>query len=101
MRERDIEGPSKRYARAQGWWVRKFKSPAHRSAPDDMFAKRKPNGRSQVFFVEFKATGEEPTELQLDEHEQMRTAGLTIYVCDNREWFREILEIEESKRLTE
>lgn len=86
MREKDIESWSKRLANKHGWWCRKFASPGKRSAPDDIFAK---HGR--VFFVEFKATGEEATELQADEHEEMRAVGLTVYVCDSREQFDKII----------
>lgn len=91
MLERDIEGWSKRKAKAAGWWVRKFKSPGNRSVPDDVFAK---NGRT--FYVEFKATGEVPTELQADEHRQMRAAGLTVYWTDSRLGFQYILDQEDS-----
>ena len=100
MIEKDIESWAKVYARKAGWWARKFTSPAHRSSPDDIFAK---NGR--VFFVEFKRTGEHPTPLQLEEHKAMRAAGLTVYVCDSRRGeelhskhlaFTEILDVEEA-----
>lgn len=87
--ECDIEDLSVAKARRRGWWVRKFKTPAHRSAPDDIFAQ---NGR--VFWVEFKAPGKKPTPKQLDYHEEMRAAGLTVYVCDTRESFNEVLERE-------
>lgn len=79
MREHDVEDWSKKLARRKGWYVRKFKTPAHRSAPDDIFIK---NGR--VFFTEFKATGESPTELQAEEHAGLREHGATVYVCDSR-----------------
>lgn len=73
-------------ARNHGWWVRKFVSQHRRSAPDDIFAK---NGR--VFWIEFKATGKEPTALQAEEHRLMREAGLTVYVCDSRRMFDKIM----------
>ena len=88
--EKDIENPSKEKARRAGWWVRKFQAPKHSSVPDDIFAK---NGH--VFFVEFKAPGKKATEKQEHEHELMREAGLTVYVCDTREMFAEILAKEE------
>ena len=89
MKEGDIEHWSVSKARRANYWVRKFTSPARRSAPDDIFAQ---NGR--VFFVEFKATGKKPSDLQEHEHKLMREAGLTVYVCDSRELFDEILEAE-------
>lgn len=90
MLERDIEDWSKKKARKAGWWVRKFMSPANRSVPDDIFGKH-----ARVFFIEFKATGKEATDLQKDEHKGMRAAGLTVYIVDSRELFAEILELED------
>lgn len=78
-RESSVEGRAKRYARSLGYWVRKFKSPGRRSAPDDIF--KHPHGI--LFFIEFKAFGVPPTALQLEEHNEMRAAGLVVYVCDN------------------
>ena len=91
MRERDIESWSGRKAKEAGWWHRKFTSPGNRSVPDRVFAR---NGR--VFWVEFKATGQKPTELQEDEHRKMRSAGLTVYWTDSRDGFAFILAMEES-----
>lgn len=92
VRESDVENPSKAKARAAGWYVRKYKSPGNRSAPDDLFAKH-----GCIFFVEFKAPGKEPTEKQLEEHALMRAAGLRVYVCDNRALFAQILAAEEKR----
>lgn len=78
-RESSIETRAKRYAKSIGYWVRKFKTPGKRSAPDDIF--KHPYG--EVLFLEFKARGKEPTELQLEEHAAMRAVGLTVYVVDN------------------
>ena len=89
--ERDIERPSVAKARATGWWVKKFKSPAQRSAPDDVFAK--PGRRG--FYVEFKRPGGKATEKQEKYHEEMRAAGLIVWVCDTREMFDYILALED------
>lgn len=89
MREKDIESWSCRLAAKEGWWHRKFCSPGKRSAPDRIFAK---NG--WVIFVEFKAKGAKATDPQREEHKIMRAAGLTVYVCDSREGFAELLEHE-------
>lgn len=89
MRESSIERAANKLAKKQGWWVRKFKSPGRRSAPDDIYAK---NGR--VFWIEFKRKGEKPTELQAAEHKRMREAGLTVYVCDCREEYEAIFDYE-------
>lgn len=58
--ESKIEKAVKKYARDKGCWVRKFKSPGNRAAPDDIFLT--PWG--VIFFIEFKRPGEEPTLLQ-------------------------------------
>jgi hypothetical protein len=89
MLERDIERPSVKDARKDGFYVRKYKAPGRRSAPDDIFAR---NGR--VFFIEYKATGCEPTELQYEEHKTMREHGLTVYWTDSREGHKRIMERE-------
>lgn len=89
MRERSIEKAGNTHAKKHGWWQRKFKSPGRRSAPDQIYAK---NGR--VFFIEYKATGEDATPLQKQEHKRMRDAGLSVYVCDSREEFEAAFEFE-------
>jgi hypothetical protein len=89
MRESRIEAAANRLAKKLGFWERKFKTPARRSAPDRIYAK---NGR--VFWIEFKRKGEKPTELQRGEHERMRAAGLTVYVCDCKEEYEAIFDYE-------
>ena len=91
MLENKIESWAIRHAEKAGYWCRKFKAPGRRSAPDRVFARR-----GRVFWVEFKATGEEPTELQAEEHRKMRAAGLTVYWTDSRDGFAFILAMEES-----
>jgi hypothetical protein len=86
MRERDIESWAVRKAVDAGWYVRKFTTPARRSAPDRIFGKA-----DNVFWIEFKAPGEKPTPLQAAEHGAMRAFGLRVYVCDSREGFHEIM----------
>lgn len=90
LRESEVEGWSKQVAKNLGWWVRKFKTPSRRSAPDDIFAK---HGR--VFFIEFKAWGIVPSLLQAEEHRTMRAAGLTVYVCDSRDSFITVFQPED------
>lgn len=87
-RESSLEGRAKRYARSLGYWVRKFKTPGRRSAPDDIF--KHPNGIA--FFIEFKARDKPPTALQLEEHAEMRAAGLIVYVVDRFDDAKAILD---------
>ena len=81
--EVDIEGPCKTHARNQGDYVRKFKSPANRSAPDDLFIT---NG--WVWFVEFKRPGGTLTDKQEDEHDRIKLAGGEVYMYDNVDAFK-------------
>lgn len=101
LKESAIEAWSVAVANKCDWWVRKFKTPARRNAPDRIFAKRNPAiGEMRVFFVEFKAADQIPSPAQLAEHENMRKLGFTVYVCDSREAFLEVFEKEDQKILT-
>lgn len=61
--ESSIEKAVVKYAKSKGCYVRKFASPSHRGVPDDLFIT--PAG--VVFFVEFKAPGKRPNDLQARE----------------------------------
>jgi hypothetical protein len=86
--EKDVEGPVKDYARSHKCWVRKFKSENNRSVPDDIFST--PKGK--VFFIEFKRPGKTATEAQQDEHDMMRERGLTVFVVDNVELGKRVVD---------
>lgn len=79
------------HARGQGWLARKFKSPMRNGGTDYIFGKA-----GRVIFVEFKAPGKEPTELQAEEHGKLREAGLTVYWFDNVDEFKRVLKYEEA-----
>lgn len=87
MIERTIENKVKKYAKDNGWWVRKFVSPAHSGSPDDIFIK---NGK--VLFIEFKATGEKPRKLQVEIIKQMTDHGATVHVVDSIEQGKGVLD---------
>lgn len=76
--EKDIEGAVCRWARANGWLVRKYVSVNQRSVPDRIFMK---NGRT--LFVEFKAPGKMVTRLQAREHRLMMEHEVRVEVIDN------------------
>jgi hypothetical protein len=99
VRESKIESASVAYAKMRGWWTCKIKSASQNSLPDRLFGKKKPNGHAYLFFVEFKATGKEPTEIQLHKRDEMRDQGMRVYACDSRELFRTILEHENTLRM--
>lgn len=86
MLERDIEKKVCDYAKRNGWMVRKFSSPSHRSVPDRIMIK---NG--EVIFIEFKATGKKPTKLQAREHNLLREHTANIYVVDDVQQGKTIL----------
>lgn len=87
MLERDIEKRANDYATRIGYWHRKFVSPSRRGAPDRIYAIH-----GTVIFIEYKASGQKPTKLQELEHKKMRAAGLAVYVCDNVEDAKKILD---------
>ena len=84
--EKDIEKRVKDYAREKGMLAYKFTSPMRAAVPDDLLIC--PTGR--VVFVEFKRKGKVPTPAQLREHERLRGHKVAVYVIDD---------IEQGKRL--
>lgn len=90
--EREIEKKATDWAKRNGWWSRKFTSPAHRSSPDRIFAKR-----GVVVFVEFKRAGQKPTPLQAHEHVVMRGFGLLVFVIDSVEGLKDLLSLYDSE----
>lgn len=87
------------YARAKGWWARKFSSPANRSVPDYLFAKvlgPEEFSTRVKLAVEFKIWPNVSTEAQWDEQYGMWLAGWQVEECNNFEHFKRIiLDIEE------
>lgn len=64
--------------RRTGGTAYKFKSPGRKNVPDRILLL--PGG--QVFLVELKATGEQPEEGQLREHERLRVLSFDVRVID-------------------
>lgn len=94
MRERSIEKSVCRYAVRRGLRERKYTSPGRRGVPDRLLWIPNTTPFPRVFYIEFKATGEEPTKLQLKEHERLRADGFTVYVCDDIEEGKQIIDWE-------
>lgn len=78
--EKDIEGYLYRACKKQGWLCEKFTSPNKRSVPDRIVSL--PGGR--VVFVELKAPGKKPTELQLMDHKIRGKLGHVVFVIDTK-----------------
>lgn len=91
--EKDIELPVKRYAVGRhNMLAEKFTSPSKRSVPDDLFT----NAHGFMFFIEFKAPGKGPSEKQALDHKKRRSRGVTVFVVDDIEQGKQIID-EQSK----
>lgn len=105
--EADLQKQCVAWARARGYWARKFSSMSQRSVPDYLFAK---DGRAVgytlhshgklKFACEFKKPGTKPklierygvtvmsTEAQYEEQLAMREAGWFVFECSDFEEFK-------------
>lgn len=81
MLEKDIEAALVRRVKALGGLCEKFTSPGRRSVPDRIVTL--PKGR--VIFVELKAPGKKPSELQERDHQRRRDLGCDVRVIDTME----------------
>lgn len=88
MRERDIETYLRARVKAAGGRAYKFVSPGNSGVPDRIVIM--PGGR--VVFVELKAPGKKPTELQKYQQERLRALGCDVRVIDSREGVDELIE---------
>lgn len=68
-----------RRVKALGGLCEKFVSPGRRSVPDRVVTL--PGGR--IIFVEVKASGKRPTDLQARDHERRRALGCDVRVIDS------------------
>ena len=81
MRESVIEKAVCDYVKTKAGIAYKFTSPQRRSVPDRIVIL--PYGN--IFFIEFKATGEKPTMGQQREHDRLRALGQRVYIVDDIE----------------
>lgn len=79
MRESRIENALIRRVKKLGGLCEKFTSPSRRSVPDRLVIL--PGGR--IYFVELKAPGKKPTELQALDHEKRKALGCDVRVIDS------------------
>ena len=87
-----VENPVVRYARSKGLLVDKFQSPSKRSVPDDIFTIPNEKRIALTFYIEFKAPGKKPTTKQKRDHEKRRKAGLLVYVIDNPDTGKQLVD---------
>lgn len=87
MRERSVETYLREQVRRAGGIAYKWVSPGNNGVPDRIVIM--PGGR--VVFVELKATGRKPTQLQQYQHERLRALGCDVRVIDSREGVDELM----------
>lgn len=87
--ERDIEVKVCKYAQDKGLLVYKFTSPNRMAVPDRLFI----NPSGKVFFIEFKQYGKKPTEAQNREHERLRGHNVLVFVVDNIEHGKFVIDL--------
>lgn len=93
--EKDVQKQCVDWARARGYWARKFSSMTSTAEPDYLFARTTPvsgwhdhlAGKIK-FATEFKRPGSKSTEAQVEEQGLMRLAGWFVFECDNFEKFK-------------
>ena len=92
--EKDTQKQCVDWARARGYWARKFSSMTQNSVPDYLFAKTFSSGVFTAdikFACEFKRPGKTPTEAQRDEMEAMRKAGWVVFWVSDVELFKHVV----------
>lgn len=88
MLEKDIEKRVCEYARSKGMLALKFNSMNRAAVPDRLFIA--PGG--VMWFCEFKREGMKPTPAQLREHTRLREMGVTVFVVDNVDEGKEMID---------
>ena len=66
------------WAKLRGWFARKLQWIGRAGAPDRLFVKA-----GRLVFMELKAEGKKPTEIQDREITRLREAGAEVHVVDN------------------
>lgn len=81
MLEKDIESALCARVKSLGGLCEKFVSPGRRSVPDRIVTL--PGGA--IVFVEVKAPGKKPTDLQERDHARRKALGFRVVVIDSME----------------
>lgn len=98
--EKDVQKQCVDWARARGYWARKFSSMTSTAEPDYLFARKIKDDEMDMewglkFATEFKRPGGTSTDAQRDEQANMWYAGWIVFECDNFEKFKKkVLELE-------
>jgi len=80
VKESTIEEYFRKQCVKRGWLCEKFTSPSKRSVPDRVVTMP-----GRIIFVELKAPGKKPTELQKKDHERRSRLGHDVWVIDTKE----------------
>lgn len=86
--EKDVEENNRKYAKTLGILFEKYTSPAKRSVPDRLLTF--PNGL--MVFIEYKAPGKRPSEKQWMDHCKRRNMGVLVYVVDDIQIGRDLMD---------
>jgi len=74
--ESDIERRHRQEATIAGWFVEKIMACARNGFPDRFYAKE-----GRVVLIEWKRVGQRLTPQQRLRHDELRDAGVEVYVC--------------------
>lgn len=86
-RESELEREIKEYCKRTGWFFWKFISPSNKGVPDRILFKK-----GVVLFFELKRKGELPNKIQRYKIELMLSSGLNVFVIDDFEQAKTILD---------
>mgnify|MGYP003142500313 CR=1 FL=1 len=87
MTEAQLEKKACRYAVKRGWLTFKFVSTSQRGVPDRLFFRDE-----KLIIIEFKAPGKKATKLQCAIHDKFAKHGFHVFIVDNYEQAKRILE---------
>lgn len=86
-RESKLEKEIKEYCKKTGWYYWKFTSPANKGVPDRMVFKK-----GVILFFELKRKGNTTDKMQEYQIELMRDAGLKVFIIDNFDYAKYVLD---------
>ena len=89
--EKAIEEYLRDQVKSRGGKAYKFVSPGNAGVPDRMIVLP----GCEIFFVELKAPGKKPTQLQKKKIYELEKLGRTVFIADSKESVDEILRVAE------
>lgn len=92
MRESAIEAYLRNEVRRIGGRAYKFVSPGNAGVPDRLVCL--PGGRA--IFVELKAPGRKPTQLQVRQHEVLKGLDFPVWVIDSKAGVDEFIRVQQN-----